>query len=1141
MRMPRNGRGLHHKIDANSLSAWHFDETSTTSTVDKVGNNRTLAVVGALALPSITTGRVGNAFAFNGSTQVIGRSITTSADQNLGLGECTLAIAFRMTAAPFNTDQILFRIGGPTDNETLAFNETFCARVVRGALSTDAPLLNFRWESGAGVDQPSAAGASLTTVPLLVGQTYVAHFIKKTNGANFDMIIGVNGRITTVGTNLPQTTPGSADLGGTNRILVGASVNAAVAIVNPAAVQVCSALFSNRAYTENECAEDFRRVAGYALPTSLHSRVWLANQSDVMVNMSAPASVQDDMLTALSVTDSTDAPCASSNVTLSTLVGDLSIGMQRSDSKLNNPTQAGSFTPFLDPFRRIDIECARVPHWLDPVSTDWWIKQRGRTDAITEDSESVSVESRDQGGYLQDKYGETLIVYPRSFGGGGCGGSAQAREIVVEEILQDNLEVIAFAPFNERSYFTPALPAEVLGTNTAVWVPFPSSSCVLPMREGQAPELRDVPLPRGRVMDSLRQMAASIGWEFNFKRWDPLLEQFRPCMFDPNALQVAPDFVISADDLIETQSAKISLENTRNRVTVNFPNSATKDANDNPLPGSSTRLDTDNSITSRSRYGTRGMDMTEDAGSNINTAAEATRLADNVIQALALPLRDSSQQIVALPEIDAGDLAYFIADGVDSTSNQASAVQSYSFATSAQESTTSIECEGKPKAGKTRFLDFEAGKTGKNPMRNPSEAIQQKGMGTLLPAFMSMVDRTNWLSTAKFINVKNGDFNRFSRGDAYPPDSWSVDAGGVWNPSGFAVRGVKVSAVDQRSGNRAIVLQPGSVTSSNAALSSQMFAVDGDSADTYSFSVVWKYDVLSSADPHPVTLRVDWYDAAKTLLTSVDAGWTAGVHLLSHRGPIFTTTARTFETFKIPAAYATAGVWHTSRVDGVRPPSGGLARFMRVSATTSVLIPGDVGVPATIANTAGTVVDSVSVHKTANSLLSKASVNNASVAAAFTCVRFDTVNIGKFFDYGGNLHANGFAGTGYGFICQRAGRYKVESSVTLTAAASVTAALRLTTGATYLATGAVNAAGTTIVNGTTSTAVMTKANAGIPLAAGGVNACAVVLAGYVDLSVGQVINVEVRTSAAATIVKDDGAALTRNVISQFSVELVAAQ
>ena len=943
MRMPRNGRGLHPKIDSNTLSAWHFDETSTTITYDKVNSNRNLAAVGALALPSVTTGRVGNAFAFNGSSQIIGRSITTSADQNLGIGECTLAIAFRLTDAPFDEQGVLFRIGGPTNLETIAFNEIFCARITRGPLSTDAPFLNFRWESGAGVDQPSTDGASLTTVPLLVGQTYVAHFIKKTNGANFDMIIAVNGRVSTVATALPQTTPGSADLGGTNRILFGACINATPAIIDPAPVQICSALFSNRAYTENECAEDFRRVAGYALPTSLHARAYLANQSDVMINVCDPALVQDDLLEALSISDSTDSPCVSSTMRLSRLVGDLSLGMQRGDSKLNNPTQAASFTPFLDAFRRFDIEIARVPHWLLPVSTDWWLKQRGRTDGVREEDESISVRGRDQGGYLVDKYISDLIVYPKTFGGGGCGGSAQAREIVIEEVLQDNLKVTAYAPFDQRAYFTPTLAAAVPGTNAAIWVPFPSASCMVPMKEGQEPELRDRPLPRGRLMDTMVALAKSIGWDFNFKKWDPLLEQFRPCVFNPNALQFAPDFVITEADLIATDGAEVSIEDVRNDVTWNYPDSSNLDANGNKLPASVNRTDIDNGIVSQARYGERGMDLTEDAGSYIDSAAEATRGADSVVQALAMPLRNSDHKIVALPELDAGDLAYFIADGTDSTINQASAVQSTSFEMNAAQSSSSIDCQGQPKPGKTWWFGFEAGKTGKNPMRNPGEAIQQKGMGSLMPMILSQLERTNWQSKSKFIDVKNGNLNNFSRGNAYPPDTWTMKAG-TWGTD------VVAETSESESSNRAIRL-----VTATAQLRSQLIPVLGDYDTPYSFEMRWMLPIPPAlpGTPKVPELLIEWYDVNKTLLTSTAPGWSGGFQIL--RPGLSVSPA-----FNFPAVTPVGDTWYTSRVDGILPPDPvpGSARYMAIVIRASTN-------GAQTMPTGGIIVDDVSAYRTA--------------------------------------------------------------------------------------------------------------------------------------------------------------------------------
>ena len=1139
MRMPRTGRGLHPKITASSLSAWHFDETSTTTTNDKVNNNRNLAAVGALALPTIALGRIGNSFSFNGTTQIIGRNITTSADQNLGLGECTLSIVFRMLGVPFDEDQVLFRIGGPTNTETIAFNETFCARVVRGPLSTDAPLLNFRWESGAGVDQPSAAGATLSTVPLLVGQTYVAHFIKKTNGANFDMIIAVNGRQSVVATNLPQTTPGSADLGGTNRILFGAAVNSTPAIVDPANVQICSAMFSSRAYTEAECAEEFRRAAGYALPTSVHSRVLLANQSDVMINVSDPTLVQDDLLSGLSISDSVSDACAAADVGLTALAGDLSLAQMRGDSKLNNPTQAGSFTPVLDPFRRIDIECARVPHWLSPTTSDWWLKFRGRTDAIDDSADPVSIQSRDQGGFLADKWIENLNTYPKTFGGGGCGGAAQAREIVIEEVMQDNLTSLPFAPSDERNYFTPALAAATPGANAAIWVPFPSQSCVLPTKEGAAPEERDTPVPRSRLLDAMQQFASGIAWVVNFKKFDPLLEQFRLTAFDPNALKFAPDVVLSSADVVSTGKSRVSIENVRNKSTVVFASSTVGDANQNRLPDSRTRLDTDVGLTSRQLYGTRAIDLTEDAGSYINTPTEAIRLADAVLRDLSMPLRDSSHEIATMPELDAGDMAYFMADGITSTSPRVAAVDSCSMSMDAAQSSTSIECQGQPNGGKSRWLESEAGKTGKVPARSPFEATQLVGTRTLLPAITSLAIRTNWLGNIA-MPVKNNSFTQMSYGPSFPPDSWLMRVG-EWNGSTSDPR--ILATTDTESGNRALEFQRASGdTQTSPEIASQMFSINGRAGNTYSFEVVWKFLSTLSAAPRPIALRLEWRDENKALISSADPGWTGGVHTLNLRADeSYLWTARNYETFSFPSGITAIGslpanTWITSRVDGVRPPSGGAAKYLSIVIMASEAT--TVAMPADEINQGGFVVDEVRHWLTKQSLRARPASNHAiPTVDTWTNIRFNEANlIGGFYDRGAGLHTGGWPGTGYGFKANKRGRYKIAMTVAYTSALGNSGRVRVVRGATYNANGTVNAAGTELTSGLAALTSVTGKDMG---GTGGALYSTLQLNDVVDLEAGDIIKPEILSNATGGIVMN---ATNSNTIAQtwsmWSVELI---
>mgnify|MGYP000131366907 CR=1 FL=1 len=1122
-------------IDASTLSAWQFNETTGTNGRDTLRLSRDLAQVAALATPTTTTARIGLAFAFNGTSQIIGYNMG-AADQNIFAGEVTLAVVFRLASVGASTSRVLFRAGGGTASAAANQNEVFCLRIVRDALATDAPLLNLRWESGTNVAQPNSNGASLASVPLLVGQTYVVHAIKKWNGVNYDMQLAVNGRIYTVATNLPATGSGVLLTDGTCKITFGAAHNGA-SIDNPLAVQVCSAVLSSRAYAQADCVRDFRRVAGMALPTSVSARVKLADQSDNMIDVTT---IGGNLLAGLNVTDDADAPCASASIELAGLSGDTSTAHLRGDSVLNDPTLAGTFDPFLDVFRRVDIEFARVPCWTEPVTIDWWLRFRGRTDTVDDAGDRARIQCRDQGAFLADKYMDELIVYPKTFGGGGCGGSAQAREIVVEEMLQANLAIIPFAPFNERSYFDPALPAEVAGTNTAVWVPFPSASCVVPQREGDAPNIRDVPQPRGRLLDALRQASNAIGWDTRFK-FDPLSESFRPCFFNPQRTKTAPDVSVGVDDIVALSGSRRSIEDVRNVVRVTIADNTKKDDMGNRLPTSIIRRDTDNGHLSRAKYGTRPIDITEDASSSINTNAEAVRMADAIVNDYAMPWRDVSIDIMHAPELEVGDLV--LLNEHDSTSTTFTAIQSLSISHTANDQQTTIDCQGQPTAGRKRtFVTAEIGKVAGMTPRNAGEAIKIASSKTNLAAVGAAINRSSFLGDTP-TPLQNGNFTRQSRGTDYEPDGWAVRNGTEWIglPTDRRVSTTPIA----RSGDRALLFQRSSVdfSTSPEITSQQMVAIDGDPNAIYSFEMVWQLLSPLSTAPRPPGLRLDWYDSNRSLISSADPGWTSGVHLLPLRADAsYLWTARNFETFSFPAGVIGVGgiaadTWFTSRVEGVRPPSSGAARYLAV--TPMAVEPITVAAPTTEINDGGFVVDTVKHWRTKQSLRARPSANQAIVVDTWHNIRFDEANlIGGFFDRGNGHVAVVWPGAGYGFRARRRGRYRVSLTAVVTSGSNTsTAKLRIVSGATYLITnGALNVAGQELLSGLAVKTNLTGKEVG---GTGGGNFATVSLDGVVLLDEGQIITAEViNTANGGTIINPANSNTIAQTWTSLSVDLI---
>ncbi len=849
MRMPNTGRGLPPKIRPDTVLAYFLDDDSSGTLRNRCADALHLAALGATPTGTVATGRTRKARTFVG-TGIMQAAATQRVIDAAVATEWTMHALVRVDVDSVG-DVYCFNIGGISVDTTAATNLLACI-----GYNAREPFIS--WESGVGGNQYGR----LTGYDLPIGVWTLLTF-RRTGPIAVDAF--VNGNL--FGTlNLTTSNVGGGGVGSTF-VSVGGLISAAGTGVSFGMTgRLACCFFDAGLRTDDEIAEDFRRVAGLGRPSSVHLSVQVEDGLGVLVDLTDPAVMGADFVTEARIRAGIDDPCETIDVTVARNIGNLAASPLRTDSKVNledvlDPT---SYNPHLYGYREIVARVARCPLWTSPITTDWFERFRGRIDTVDDgQGDDVAIRGRDQGGYLVDRQIDEPRAYPQTFGGGGCGPSAQSREIVMAEILADN------------------------GALATLHTPIASLSCrVVP----DPPEL-----PRGSLLQALRTEAGSLGWDCKFK-WDPVTDAFRLTFFDPGRDKTQPDVLIDTRDVVAVNGGEQSLADVRTRVAVTSNDTATLNTEGQPMPSTYVAID----AVAEAVFDERLMELVEDASRGIDTTAERQRMAEAVLADVSTLRRSGSTVTTSIPEIELYDYARFAGNGIHFTAAQLAATRQVEHVFTMKDSTSRLEAYGKPAAGAKRWLDLEAGRAGPLPLRSPADALKERLGPGMLEGVLEFVNRSAYPGGNKFVQLKNGDFARFTRGDAYPPDAWTM-AAGTWGTDALA------ETATQLSGGRAV-----RIATTTAQLQSQDVPIVGDIDQPYSLEVAWQR--VTGDDL--VQIDIQWLNAAKGLIStkSIYPGAAANGFVLVDQ---------------LPTVAAGTGTWFRQRADGITPPTTAV-RFARI-------------------------------------------------------------------------------------------------------------------------------------------------------------------------------------------------------------------
>jgi hypothetical protein len=409
------------------------------------------------------------------------------------------------------------------------------------------------------------------------------------------------------------------------------------------------------------------RASAGAAAFNIYAAVWVLDSDGVWRDLTNFLGA--DWVVSIEYGATLDEPVATARITLvrEQIVGGgmVSLAPQIAASAANR-NGAGAYVPLLNPARLLRILTATVDAGVSAAG-HWKRVFDGKIDGADPggDAGTLTLRCRDRGAWLQDTEIETLRNY-----GTSDGAPVQA---VMQGIINDN--GVPYAPVIS----TPVDPA---------WLLHPYTQ------------------DKTNVMDAVRALALQIGFDLRYLFLtdgdvDPVL-----VFAEPPRTKTDPDWTFGPDEYTAIPKAEISDDNVRNAVTINYSDLVLG------LLQSITRTN----AASIAAFHRRWMEVTEAATSNIDTAAEATRLGDAIVADLGEPGITHTMESPYLWFVSINDLCRFLANDVHYDDYQDLAVVGIQHTLEGGHGTTTLDCRGTPAGAYKRWLSFAG--TGGGPAGN---------------------------------------------------------------------------------------------------------------------------------------------------------------------------------------------------------------------------------------------------------------------------------------------------------------------------------------------------------------------------------------------------------------------------------------
>lgn len=404
-------------------------------------------------------------------------------------------------------------------------------------------------------------------------------------------------------------------------------------------------------------------------------------------------------------------------------------------------TTAGAALGAIDLNREIRISVALMAALATPSGGDWFPVFQGTIWQIDlSNGAYVAIKARDLGGRLQDLWMEKEHIHGYAVVGGDpfTGGGTP----VPVRVFTDN------TPFALNEYVVPSQgkvaatpnfykvttagttasgdasePAwTAVGTFTSGSVTFTyqdslwlagvkmeqllqsildanNSGVTLYTPTSPSVTMKPLQVERGAMLEQLRQIAMSIGWDVRYK-WDSGTSAFRLTLYQPDRATTTTLRTFAATEYAALDELSLDLANVRTGGTCFY-----SDASDLWPDGTPKRKAvTQTNATAETKYGRRWAELGEASSSPIDTTTEAQKLIDAFVADCSEPGVVARYAFVhGFPFVELNDYYKFTADGRHYSADQSLAVFEYRHQAQNGFLKTTIGCRGKPSIGFGRW------------------------------------------------------------------------------------------------------------------------------------------------------------------------------------------------------------------------------------------------------------------------------------------------------------------------------------------------------------------------------------------------------------------------------------------------------
>lgn len=478
-------------------------------------------------------------------------------------------------------------------------------------------------------------------------------------------------------------------------------------------------------------------TSGLTGSPAFHMRVQVKDSGGTWRDLTTYPGV--DMVEAAEWGESTDDAGVAATITLIREQDSLSLAPLMQASPLNVAfTPGGSYNALVFVNRQVRIDLAIVAADMQPVSGDWVMFFHGYIDRVEPGSSDgkMTLECRDLMAAVTDAYIEEDRIYGLGRDGAtrcGCRVWEPSRTYALGEYVVPSDGKADAAPYIYKATSVsgtgtsgaaePSWPTTLTntvtdnaGANQIVWtctVAVTNSGeaiedvvqAMLNNNMSSAPTLSTAvdgtvgwtlgwfKQPRQGLNQALRTLFNQAGWDFRY-RWDGSNFVASGKKFTRSGASV--NYTFGPADWKEIRSATVDLSTVRNVVRVIYSDASDLDANKTPRRYSYTASDS-SSIT---KYGRRFMEVAESSTSVIDSASEATTLANAIRDDLKEPTMELALTLaLGFPWVEIGDTYSFTTDSRTFSATQTLAVWSYRHTCRNGAMTTELTCRGSPGLG----------------------------------------------------------------------------------------------------------------------------------------------------------------------------------------------------------------------------------------------------------------------------------------------------------------------------------------------------------------------------------------------------------------------------------------------------------